>query len=316
MLFQRGERGRGQRQTQIGSKNMKTWEITKKTWTDFTDDDCPTMAAAVAYYAVFSLPSILLVVIFIAGSLFGRAAVEGQIQSRIGSTIGPQAASLIQSMVRSSTLSARGGIIALVFGIAGLLYSSTNVMAQLQTAIDRAWEVKPVESGLRSMAWTRFTSFLLVIGVGLLLMISLGASAAVTGAAGAAGISFPGWLMDALEIVISWVVFALLFGVLYKALPNARIFWSDVKVGAMITATFFIAGKFLIGLYLSHTGAVSAYGAAGALALLLLWTYYSATIFLVGAEWTQVWARQHGRTIEPREGAVKTGDLGPRRKAA
>lgn len=300
----------------MGSEKMNAWEITKKTWSDFSEDGCPTMAAALAYYAVFSLPSILLVVLFIAGWLFGRAAVEGQIQTRIGSAVGPQAASLIQNMVRNSSITARGGIIALIFGIAGLVYSSTNVMAQLQTALDSAWEVRPQESGLKSMAWKRFTSFLLVVGVGLLLLISLGASAAVTGMARAAGISFPGWLMDLLEIVISWAVFLFLFGVLYKMLPDARVFWSDVKFGAMLTATFFIVGKFLIGLYLSHSGAASAYGAAGALALLLLWTYYSAMIFLFGAEWTQVWARQHGRTIEPSEGAVKASDARPGRRAA
>lgn len=295
---------------------MIAWEITKKTWSDFSEDDCTTMAAAIAYYAVFSLPSILLVVLFIAGSLFGRAAVQSEIQSRIASAIGPHAASVIQNMVRSSTLSPRGGILALIFGVAGLLYSSTNVMAQLQTALDWAWEVRPEESGLKSMAWKRFTSFLLVAGIGLLLLISLGASAAVTGLAGAAGISFPGWLMDVVEIAVSWVIFTVLFGVLYKALPDARVFWSDVKLGAMITASLFIIGKFLIGLYLSHSGAASVYGAAGGLALLLLWTYYSAAIFLFGAEWTQVWARRHGRTIEPSNGAVKAGDQAPRRRAA
>src|SRR5579883_412784 len=136
-------------------------------------------------------------------------------------------------------------------------------------------------------------------------LVSLVTATAATGLAGRAGIALPGWSMYALDIVISWFVFMVLFGVLFKILPDARIGWGDVKAGAMVTATLFILGKFLIGLYLSHSSAASAYGAAGALALLLLWTYYSAMIFLFGVELTQVWARQRGRTVEPEEGAVR-----------
>ena len=145
-------------------------------------------------------------------------------------------------------------------------------------------------------------------------MISLGTATAATGLAGAAGISIPPWLMYALDIVISWFVFMFLFGIVFKTLPDARIDWGDVKAGAIVTATLFIVGKFLIGLYLSHSTIASAYGAAGALALLLLWTYYSAMIFLFGVELTRVWARQHGRRIEPEEGAVhvEEGEIPPK----
>jgi membrane protein len=295
---------------------MNWWEFTKKTWSEFSEDDCPTMAAALAYYTAFSLPSILLIVLFVAGVAFSREAVAGQIQQRIGATVGPGVASMVQGMLRSAARSTTGGTIATIFGIAGLMYAATNVLAQLQTAMNRAWEVKPAESGWTSMAKKRFTSFLLIVGVAILVLVSLGAATAATGLAGAAGIAFPGWLMYVLEIGISWVIFGFLFGVLFKALPDATVEWQDVKIGAFVTASLFIVGKFLIGFYLSHSTQASAYGAAGALALLLLWTYYSAMIFLFGVELTQVWARQHGRRIEPEPGAVKvTQQDTPRRVA-
>jgi membrane protein len=293
---------------------MNWWNLIKRTWSEFSDDDCPTMAAALAYYTAFSLPSALLIILFVVGSVFGRAAVQGQLQSEIGSAVGPGVAAMVEGMVRSAARSTSGGTIATILGIAGLLYAATNVFAQLQTAMNRAWEVKPVDSGWKNMAIKRFTSFLLIVGVAILVLISLGTATAATGLAGAAGITFPGWLMYLLEIVVSWFVFMLLFGVVFKVLPDAQVYWRDVRAGAMVTATLFIIGKFLIGVYLSHATVASAYGAAGALALLLLWTYYSAMIFLFGVEITQVWARQHGRSIEPEKGAVKVReqDVPPR----
>jgi membrane protein len=294
---------------------MNWWRITKKVWSEFSDDDCPTMAAALAYYTVFSLPALLLIVLFVVGSVFGRAAAEGQIQQRIGSAVGSNVASMAQGMIRSAAQSATGGNIATVLGIAGLLYAATNVFAQLQTAMNRAWEVAPQESGLKIMALKRFTSFLLIVGVAGLVLISLGAATAATGLAGAVGISFPGWLLYLLDVGVSWFIFVLMFGVLFKVLPDAQIDWRDVRIGAIVTATLFIMGKFLIGFYLSHSTAASAFGAAGALALLLLWAYYSAMIFLFGVELTHVWTRDHGRSIEPVDGAVKMSDRLPRRVA-
>ena len=284
---------------------MAWWRILKTTFSEFSDDDCSTMAAALAYYTAFSLPSILLIVLFVLGSIFGRAAVEGQIVQDIGSVVGPGVAALVQGMVRSAAQNASGGTIATILGIAGLLYAAANSFEQLQTAMNRAWRVKPVASGLKNMALKRFTSFLLMFGMSMLVLISLGTATAATGLAGRAGVLVPAWVMYTLDIVISWFVFVFLFGVVFKTLPDARIDWGDVRAGAIVTATFFIAGKFLIGLYLSHSTVASAYGAAGALALLLLWTYYSAMIFLFGIELAQVWARQHGRAIEPEAGAVR-----------
>lgn len=293
---------------------MRWWRILKGTWSRFSDDDCSTMAAALAYYTAFSLPSILLIVLFVVGLVFGRAAVEGQIEQGITSAVGPDVAAMVQGMIRSAAQNLSGGKVATGLGIAGLLYAAGNSFAQLQTAMNRAWEVKPAESGWKNMALKRFTSFWLIIGVSILVLISLGTATAATGLAGAAGILIPAWLLYALDIVISWFVFMFLFGVVFKTLPDARIDWVDVKAGAIVTATLFIVGKFLIGLYLSHSTVASAYGAAGTLALLLLWTYYTALIFLFGVELTQVWTRHHGRPIEPEEGAVRVqeGEIPPK----
>jgi len=277
----------------------------KTSWSEFSDDDCTLLAAALAYYTAFSLPSILLIVLYVAGSVFGRAAVQGEIHNSIASMVGPGIGTMVQGMVRSAAESATGGLVATALGVLGLLFSATTTLSALQTAMNRAWEVKPDESGIKSMAWKRFISFLLIVGAGILVLISVGATTAATGLAGAAGIAFPGWLMYVLEICVSWFVFMLIFAVLFKVLPDARLRFGDMTAGAMVTATLFIIGKFAIGFYLSHSTISNAFGAAGALALLLLWTYYSALIFLFGVEFTQVWARDHGRSIEPEPGAVK-----------
>lgn len=284
----------------------KSWTITKKTWSAFSEDDCPRMAAALAYYTAFSLPSVLLIVLFVAGSVLGRAATEGRIQQQIASVAGPDVGAMVQTMIRSAARSTTGGHIATILGIAGLIYAATNVFFELQTAINRAWEVKPDDSGLKSLVLKRITSFLLIVLVAALVLVSLGAVTAATGLAGVAGISFPGWLMYLLDIAGSWLVFALLFGVIFKVLPDVSLKWQDVKLGAMVTATLFIIGKFLIGLYLSHSTQASAYGAAGALALLLLWAYYSAMIFLFGVELTQVRFHSQARLADresPRKAA-------------
>jgi membrane protein len=145
----------------------------------------------------------------------------------------------------------------------------------------------------------------MIVGIAILVLISLSATAMLSYLSGNAGLPLPGTVMYIVEIGISWVIFAFLFGAIFKVLPDAEVSWKDVKAGGMITAALFVLGKFLIGFYLAHSGTASSFGAAGALALLLLWTYYSANIFLFGAEFTQVWAHAHGRSLPPQEGAVK-----------
>jgi membrane protein len=279
-------------------------DLIKKSYGEFSDDDGMTHAAALAYYTVFSLPSLLLIVIYVAGVFLGRQAVSGQIQSQASSTFGSGVGQQIQQMIVNANKTG-AGTIATIMGIAGLVFAATTTFSAVQDALNHMWEVQPAGSSLKSMAWKRVLSFLMIIGIAILVLVSLGATAILSYLSGNAGLPFPSTVVYIAEIGISWLVFAFLFGAIFKVLPDANISWNDVKAGAMITAALFVLGKFLIGFYLAHSGTASSFGAAGALALLLLWTYYSAIIFLFGAEFTQVWAREHGRSLPPQEGAVK-----------
>jgi membrane protein len=278
-------------------------DVLKDTWSEFSRDDCGTLAAALAYYTVFSLPAALLIIVKIAGSVLGEQAVTGQLQAQIGASMGPQVGNEIGAMIQKAAHSTTGGTLALIFGIAGLWWSATNITNQLQTALNRAWSVKPKEESIKGMLKKRLGSFLLIVGVGVLVLIALAASAAVAPVSASFGL--PGGLIHIGEIVVTFFIFAFLFGAVYRVLPDARVDWSDVRTGGLVTAALFVAGKFLIGLYLGHTSVASGYGVAGSLALLLLWTYYSSLIFLAGAEFTQVWVRRHGKQIEPDRDAVR-----------
>jgi membrane protein len=270
---------------------------------DYSEDDCPSMAAALAYYTIFSLPSLLLIIIYIAGLVFGEQAASGQIQSKLGSQMGPQAAAEIQTMVSNAARSHGAGLLATALGVAGLIFSATSIVMQLQMCLNRAWKVSPVGSGVQSFVMKRINSGLLLVGVGILAMISLAAGSLLS----AFSHRVPwGPAANIAENLVSLFVFSLLFAAILKFLPDAQIRWRDVWLGALVIAVLFILGKFLIGLYLGHAGASSTYGAAGSLALILLWTYYSALVFLLGVEVTQVWVRQHGLEVEPKPGAVRT----------
>ena len=265
---------------------------------EFLEDGGPTQAAALAFYTVFSLPSLLLIMIYVAGIFFGRAEAGSQIQNQAGRLLGGGIGSQFQGLATAAARTASSGGIATVFGIAGLLFAATSAFSQLQTALNRMWEVRD-RSGVRNILKKRFFSFLLIIGISILVLASLGAVTFLTYLGEHSGLPLPAGVTYAGQILVSWVVFALLFGTIFKVLPDAEVAWKDVKVGAMITAGLFVAGKFLIGYYLSRSSTASAYRAAGALAILLLWAYYSSMIFLFGAELTQVWARLHGRAIQP-----------------
>lgn len=266
---------------------------------DFLADDCTTMAAALAYYTVFSLPSLLLIVIYVAGVVYGREAIAGQIQAKLSGQMGPQVAAEIQTMVRNVAQSHTGGIIATALGAAGLAFSGTSVFMQLQASLNRAWKVQAGGS-IRSFAMERITSGLLIVGAGAIALVSLGAGSLIS--AYSKSLPFPG-ASYAGEVVLSFVVFAAVFAMILKVLPDVELGWRDVWIGAVFIAALFVLGKFLIGLYIAHSGTANAYGAAGSLALLLLWTYYSSLIFLLGVEVTQAWVRQY-REVRPKNGAA------------
>jgi membrane protein len=285
-------------------KNLRTrsTEFFRQLFHDFYADDCSSMAAALSYYAIFSLPSLLLILIYIVGLVYGQQAASGQIQSRLGQQMGPQVAAEIQLMVSSVARNRGAGLIASALGLAGLLFSAISVVMQLQLCINRAWRVAPTGSGLRSFIMRRVNSGLLVVGVGVLMVGSLAAASVLAAVSRSLPFAAAAYVS---ENVISLLVFTSLFAVILKVLPDAQIHWKDVWLGAAVIAVLFEVGKFLIGLYIGHTGTGSTYGAAGSLALILLWTYYSALVFLFGVEITHVWATQHGREVEPKQGAVR-----------
>ncbi len=277
-------------------------EFIQQVLRDFSGDECPSMAAALAYATLFALPSLLLIIIFIAGLVLGPKAASGEIQARLSGAIGPQAAGQIQTMVGGVARNRAGGLVATALGIIGLLVSATGVLMQLQQCLNKAWKVRVVGSGIRHFAMKRVRSGLLLVGVGILAMVSLVASSLISTLARM--LPFAGAAHVA-EMVTSLVMFAFLFGAILKILPDVQLSWGDVWIGGLFIAALFVIGKFLIAIYLAHAGKASAYGAAGSLALILTWAYYSALILLLGVEFTQVWVRQRGRDAPPREGAVR-----------
>ena len=277
-------------------------EFVQQVFREFSEDECPSMAAALAYATLFALPSLLLIIIFIAGLVLGPHAASGEIEARLSGTMGPQAAAQIQAMVAGIAQNRAGGLVATVLGVVGLLLSATGVLMQLQQCLNKAWKVKVVGSGLRHFAMKRVRSGLLLLGAGILAMVSVAASSLIS--ALAKMLPFPG-AAHLGEIVTSFAMFAVIFAAILKVLPDVQLRWGDVWVGGVFIALLFVGGKFLIAIYLAHAGKASAYGAAGSLAMILMWTYYSALIRLFGVELTQVWVRQQGRDVLPREGAVR-----------
>jgi len=282
------------------------WRLLKETYTQWSTAKPFQLAAALAYYTLFSLAPLLLIAIAIAGLVFGREATEHQILVTFQGLVGPQGAQAIQGLLHSASTPA-SGILATVIGIVTLLIGAGGVVGQLQEALNTVWEVeaKP-RSGLWGLLRTRFISFALVLGVGFLLLVSLLISAALAAMLQLIRGVLPGGevLWHGLEFLVSLGLIALLFALIYKVLPDVEIAWRNVWIGAGMTALLFTAGKFLLGLYLGQKGITSPYGAAGSLVLVLLWVYYSGLIFLFGAAFTKVYAAQYDPNVRPTEQAV------------
>lgn len=255
------------------------------------------MAASLAFYSILSLAPLLVVVIAVAGLLFGQEAAQGQIVAQIQGLVGRDSAIAIQTMVENARQPGVGTV-ATVLGLLMLFFGATTVVAELRDALNTVWEVPVSEvSGLGnlfSILRERFFSLTMVLGVGFLLLISLVVNAWIS----ALGSYFAGWLrelaLQSVNSVLSLIVVAGLFAMIYKVMPDVHLEWRDVILGAAVTAVLFTAGKFAIGLYLGKSGLGSAYGAAGSLVIVLLWVYYSALIFFFGAEFTQVFANHYG----------------------
>ncbi len=269
-------------------------------------DKASRLAAALAYYTAFSLAPILVIVIAILSPAFGEEAAQAQILAQFTDYVGKDGASIVEVMMRD-TQQPGSGIAATLSSLGFLVFGATGMFAQLQDSLNTIWQVKPKPGrGLVSFIRDRILSFAMVVGIGLLLLAALIFSAALAVVSefitqGSEGLIEIGQYLD---LIISFGVITILFAMIYKVLPDVLIQWSDVWVGAIMTSILFASGKSLIGLYLGHSSFSSTYGAAGSLAVLLFWVYYSAQILFFGAELTQVYAQHFGSQIRPAKYAI------------
>jgi membrane protein len=298
--------------------NLKQiWALIKQSVYSWIDDYAPSMGAALAYYTLFSVAPLLLIVIAVAGFVFGEEAARGEIFEQLNGLIGEEGALAIQGLLESASTPGRGAIAAVV-GIATLVIGATTVFAELQSDLDRIWRAPAVAqaSGIWSLIRGRLLSLGMIAAIGFLLLASLVISAGLAALGKWWGSYFPGWeaLLQVINFVVSFAIVTGLFALIYKILPSVKIAWRDVWVGAAVTALLFTLGKFLIGLYLGKSGVTSGFGAAGSFVVLLVWVYYSAQIFLLGAEFTWVYSHSHGSRVgEPKPEAapaipVKSGE--------
>ena len=269
----------------------------RKAGAAWIDDFAPSMGAAISYYTVFSLAPLLVIVIAIAGAVFGREAVTGQIVGQLSGLIGKDGAQVVQGLIASASDTDKG-LVAGLISVVVLLIGATTVFAELQSALDRIWHVPVADkpNGLWELLRTRMLSFGLILGVAFLLMVSLSVSAAVAALGNWAGGLLPGWeiMLHIINLAISVSFSAVMFAMIYKLMPSTPIAWRDVWVGAGVTAVLFEVGKLLIGLYLGKSSVTESFAAAGSLVVLLAWVYYAAQVFLLGAEFTKVYADEHG----------------------
>ena len=281
--------------------------LCKKALRAWSDDFAPSMGAAIAYYTVFSLAPLLVIVIAVAGAVFGREAVSGQITEQLAGLIGDDGAMVVQGLVASASDTTRG-LVAGTVSLAVLLVGATTVFAELQSALDRIWHVPEREKpqGLRAILRARLLSFGLIMGLAFLLMVSLAASAATAALGGWLQGLLPSsaWLLQTVNTAVSLGLTTVLFGMIYKLMPTVPIAWRSVWVGAGITAVLFELGKLLIGTYIGRSGLTESYQAAGSLVVILAWVYYAAQVFLLGAEFTKAYADEQGDRPAARAMAV------------
>ncbi len=282
------------------------WKLLSATYMKWSEDHAQGLGAALAFYTVFSLAPLLLIVIAIAGLVFGQEAAEGQIIGQIQGLVGEESAKAIQGILENVRKPATG-VIATALAIITLLFGATGVFAQLQESLNTIWGVENKAGlGILQVLRNRFLSFMTVLGSGFLLLASLVLSAGLAAIGHKLEYLLPGPepLIQVINFLVSFGVITVLFAMIYKMLPDVSIQWSDVWIGAGMTSLLFTIGKFLIGLYLGKSDVGVVYGAAGSLIVILLWVYYAAQIFLLGAEFTAVYANSHGSRLETSKNAM------------
>jgi len=282
--------------------------LAKETFQEFSKDEATWKAAALSYFTVFALAPLLVILLQLASFIWDPAQVRDALTGQFQALMGSEVARQVQTMMMSAEQkTASGSGMRLALSIAGLLFGATGAFVSLQEALNRAWEVEPdpKRGGIRNFITKRLLSLGMVLGIAFLLLVSLAVTAALTAVGDVLFGGFGETVAQVLNFVLTFAVISLLFAAIFKVLPDAKVEWRDVWVGAIATALFFVIGKLLIGLYIGQSNPGSAFGAAGALAVLLVWIYYAAIILLLGAEFTQAWMKSRGREIEPEKGAVR-----------
>ncbi|MEX0715469.1 MAG: YihY/virulence factor BrkB family protein [Planctomycetaceae bacterium] len=293
----------------MSDDDIRDKNIVTATFTEFSEDDCLTMAAALSYYTAFALPPLLLLIVTVAGWIWSPEAVTGQIRDQVSGVIGSGGWQQIETMMNEAA-SRDDGRLAAIVGIAVLIFGATGVMAQLQHALNRAWqvEVSAKHGGIRNFIFKRMLSLGMILGIAFLLIVSLVLTAVLNATADQVRSWLPamlqGWTPLVVHALVTLVILTLLFAAMFKWLPDAEVEWRDTWIGAGATAVLFLAAKFALGVYFGMQDAQT-YGPAASFVLILLWVYYSSIVFLLGAEFTQVWARRRGARITPSPGAVR-----------
>lgn len=285
------------------------FSLLKETAKEWSNENPFRQSAVIAYYAIFSLPALLIIIVQVAGLVFGKEAVQGKVEEQIDSMMGQEAASQVQTMI-SNAGQMESSTMAIIIGVATLLFGATGVFYQMQQSLNKVWEVEPKsDAGIGKMAMDRATSLGVILAIGFLLLISLVLTTAINVLNDWIQSQLPDFMVVLVFVInelLSLGIITLLFALIYKVLPDAKVGWKSVWIGALVTAILFTIGKFGLGVYFGQADPASAYGAAGSVILILLWVNYSALIMLFGAEFTQIYARRHGHQIEPDSHAQRT----------
>ena len=281
------------------------WSFFRRILKDFSEDECSVRAAALAYYTVFALPPLLILLTLVVGLFWDPLEVERSLETQFSTLVGPDGGQAIREMLTHAKRPGSGGVLATSLGVAALLFGALGAFMQLQGALNKAWEVKPdpKKGGVRQFIAKRILSAGMILAVAFLLMVSLAVSALLS-ALGSRMTFLPEPALHGLDIILSLAVLTMMFAAIFRYLPDAEIEWKDVWTGALFTSMLFVVGKLVIGFYLGRSAPGDAYGAASALAVILVWIYYAGMIVLLGAEFTQAWAGRRGDRKEPEQGAV------------
>jgi membrane protein len=296
----------------MAGAGKSSWkDVLKDTFTGFGEDRCTRLAAALSYYTVFSLPPLLILLLLVLGAVLDPQQVQSLLEGEVGGMLGPAGSEQISTIVQQADQPDLSRGFAAVLGVVALLFGAVGAFIELQNALNTVWDVEPDpdQGGVRRFITQRLLSFGMLLTLAFLLLVSLVVSAALTafgdGLADMLPAALSGVALLVINVAVTLAGITLLFALLFRYVPDARIAWRDVWIGALATAVLFVAGQFALSMYLGRSDPGSAFGAAGALALLLVWIYYSAVVLFLGAEFTQAYATGRGGGIEPADGAVR-----------